>query len=58
MKSMTGFGRGKCVSDGTTYNVEISTVNRRHAELVFNLPRELASLEPMLRNLVAPAVTR
>ena len=55
---MTGFGRGKCVSGGTNYTVEVSTVNRRHAELIFNLPRELASLEPMLRSLVAPAVTR
>ena len=39
MKSMTGFGRGECVSRGTRYSVEIGTVNRRNAELVFNLPR-------------------
>ena len=58
MKSMTGFGRGECVSGGARYSVEISTVNRRNAELVFNLPRELAPLENLLREIVAPAVAR
>jgi uncharacterized protein (TIGR00255 family) len=58
MKSMTGFGRGEHVSRGTRYTVEISTVNRRNAELVFNLPRECAPCEPLLREIIAPAVTR
>ena len=58
MKSMTGFGRGECVSRGTRYSVEIGTVNRRNAELVFNLPRELAPCENLLRAIVAPAVAR
>lgn len=58
MKSMTGFGRGECVSRGTRYSVEIGTVNRRNAEIVFNLPRELAPLENPLREIVAPAVAR
>jgi len=58
MKSMTGFGRGECVSRGTRYSVEIGTVNRRNAELVFNLPRELAPYENHLREILAPAVAR
>lgn len=58
MKSMTGFGRGECVSRGTHYSVEIGTVNRRNAELVFNLPRELAPMENLLREILAPAVAR
>lgn len=58
MKSMTGFGRGEHVSRGTRISVEIGTVNRRHAELVFNLPRELSSIENTLRDVIAPAVTR
>ena len=58
MKSMTGFGRGECVSRGTRYSVEIGTVNRRNAELVFNLPRELAPFENQLREILAPAVAR
>ena len=55
---MTGFGRGECISRGTRYAVEISTVNRRNAELVFNLPRELSPLENSLREIIAPAVAR
>jgi uncharacterized protein (TIGR00255 family) len=58
MNSMTGFGRGECVIGGTRYSVEISTVNRRNAELVFNLPRDLSPLENQLREIVAPAVAR
>ena len=55
---MTGFGRGECISAGNRYSIEISTVNRRNAELVFNLPRELAPAENMLREVIAPAVVR
>lgn len=58
MKSMTGFGRGECVAKGLRYSVEISTVNRRNAEIVINLPRELSSVESSIRELVAPVVTR
>ncbi len=58
MKSMTGFGRGECVSRGTRYSVEIGTVNRRNAELVFNLPRELAPFENLLREIFAPSLAR
>jgi TIGR00255 family protein len=55
---MTGFGRGECLSRGTRYAVEIGTVNRRNAELVFNLPRELAVQENILREIIAPSVAR
>jgi uncharacterized protein (TIGR00255 family) len=58
MKSMTGFGRGESVCRGIRYSVEISTVNRRNAELVFNLPRELAPFEHALREQIAPRVAR
>lgn len=58
MKSMTGFGRGECVQGGTRYSVEISTVNRRNAELVFSLPRELGAMENLLRDTIAPAIVR
>ncbi len=58
MKSMTGFGRGERVSGGLRHTVEISTVNRRNVEIVFNLPRELAPCEAALRDLLAPAIAR
>ena len=58
MKSMTGFGRGECVAHGARYAVEIGMVNRRNAEIIFNLPRELAPMENALREIIAPAVAR
>ncbi|MDA0293885.1 MAG: YicC family protein [Verrucomicrobia bacterium] len=58
MKSMTGFGRGECINRGTCYAVEVGTVNRRNAELVFNLPRELAMQENILREIIAPSLVR
>jgi uncharacterized protein (TIGR00255 family) len=58
MKSMTGFGRGESISHGIRYSVEISTVNRRNAEIVFNLPREISSLESVLRDVISPAIAR
>jgi uncharacterized protein (TIGR00255 family) len=58
MKSMTGFGRGESVSRGLRYAVEIGTVNRRSAELIFNLPRELSPLENKMRELISPTISR
>ncbi|MEY3480211.1 MAG: hypothetical protein RIQ71_986 [Verrucomicrobiota bacterium] len=58
MKSMTGFGRGECEAKGLRYAVEISTVNRRNAEIMINLPRELAAMENAVREIIAPAVSR
>ena len=55
---MTGFGRGESIHRGIRYSVEISTVNRRNAELVFSLPRELSTMENALRDVIAPAVAR
>ena len=55
---MTGFGRGECINRGTCYAVEVGTVNRRNAELVFNLPRELAMQENILREIIAPSLVR
>lgn len=58
MKSMTGFGRGECLAKGMRYSVEVSTVNRRNAEIILNLPRELSTLEISVREAVAAALVR
>ena len=49
MRSMTGFGSGEASSSRLKISVEMSSVNRKAAELVINLPRSLASLEPQIR---------
>jgi len=38
---MTGYGRGDCARDGFNVTVELSSVNRKQAEISVNLPREL-----------------
>lgn len=58
MKSMTGYGRGECAQDGFKVTVELSSVNRKQAELALNLPREMEVLEGPIRDLVHRHVGR
>ena len=55
---MTGFGRGEYATDDVLARVEISAVNRKQADINFNLPRDLNSLEPALRKQVLATVSR
>ena len=50
MNSMTGYGRGEAARGGAKFTVEISTVNRKQAELSLYLPRELDALESRARD--------
>jgi uncharacterized protein (TIGR00255 family) len=58
MNSMTGYGRGEASSKGVRITVEVSSVNRKQSEVSLALPRELESLEPGIRDIVAAAVSR
>jgi uncharacterized protein (TIGR00255 family) len=58
MKSMTGYGRGECAQDGFKVTVELSSVNRKQAEVSVALPRELELLEAPLRDVIHRAVAR
>jgi uncharacterized protein (TIGR00255 family) len=49
MHSMTGYGRGQAMSQGTKVTAEIQSVNKRQTEILINLPSALASLESDLR---------
>ena len=55
---MTGFGRGSGHHEGVQATVEIATVNRKQAEVVIQLPRELAELESGIRKTVLDAISR
>jgi len=59
MRSMTGYGRG-CASNGDNQaTVEITAVNsRKQVEMRFALPRELAMLEPELRQRIQEKLSR
>ena len=59
MRSMTGYGSGRSTTgDGTQCSVEIQSVNRKQSELMINLPRDLGSLEPRLREAINARVAR
>jgi uncharacterized protein (TIGR00255 family) len=58
MKSMTGYGRGESAQDGFRITVELSSVNRKQAEVSVTLPRELELLEGQIRDVVYRQVAR
>ncbi len=49
---MTGFGRSDFEAGGTTFEVEVRSVNHRHLDVRIRLPRLLSSTEPGLRTRV------
>jgi uncharacterized protein (TIGR00255 family) len=58
MNSMTGYGRGDSSQDGFRLTVELSSVNRKQAEISVNLPREMELLEAQIRDLINRHVAR
>jgi uncharacterized protein (TIGR00255 family) len=55
---MTGFGRGAASAEGWHAVVELSAVNRKQAEVVVQLPKELAELEARVRQTLLQVVAR
>src|ERR1051325_10917023 len=58
MRSMTGYGRGKTDHEGTKFTVELNSVNRKQSDVVVNLPRDLAELEPRIRQTINENISR
>jgi uncharacterized protein (TIGR00255 family) len=58
MKSMTGYGRGEYSQNGLKVTAELSSVNRKQAEVNVYLPRELESLELQVRDEVNRRIAR
>jgi uncharacterized protein (TIGR00255 family) len=55
---MTGYGRGEADHNGTKFSVELNSVNRRQSDIVINLPRDLAELEPRIRQAINENISR
>lgn len=55
---MTGYGRGEVDRDGAKFTVELSSVNRKQSDIVINLPREFAELEPRIRQALNEKLSR
>lgn len=58
MRSMTGYGRGEVDHGGSKFTVELNSVNRKQSDIVVNLPRDLISLEPRLRQMINEQISR
>src|SRR3954469_7117574 len=58
MRSMTGYGRGEADHAGTRISVELNSVNRKQSDIVINLPRDLAMLEPRIRQAINEKISR
>jgi uncharacterized protein (TIGR00255 family) len=58
MRSMTGYGRGETDHGGTKFSVELNSVNRKQSDIVINLPRDLAELEPRIRQTINENISR
>lgn len=55
---MTGYGRGDADYAGAKFSVELNSVNRKQSDVVVNLPRDLAELEPRIRKAINEKVSR
>ena len=55
---MTGYGRGECAQEGFKLTVELSSVNRKQAEVSVTLPRELEHLETQIRDVINRQIAR
>jgi len=55
---MTGYGRGEADHAGTKISVELNSVNRKQSDIVINLPRDLAPLEPRIRMAINERISR
>lgn len=55
---MTGYGSGRRTGEGARCSVEIQSVNRKQTEVFVTLPKNLASLEPRIREIAVKRVAR
>jgi uncharacterized protein (TIGR00255 family) len=55
---MTGYGRGTATFDGRQIAVELSSVNRKQADILLSLPRALLELEPRVRDEINAHISR
>src|SRR5258708_33648480 len=58
MRSMTGYGRGETDHNGTKFSVDLTWVKRKQSDIVINLPRDLAALEPQIRQTINENIAR
>ena len=58
LKSMTGFGHEETTEDGTTFTVEMRTVNHRYCDIYLRMPKGLNPFEERVRAAISSRITR
>lgn len=58
LKSMTGFGRGVAEEGGSKITVDVKSVNNRFFDVQVRMPRDLQSLEVLVRQLCQKKISR
>lgn len=58
MQSMTGYGFHRWMIKGSQWEATVKSVNSRFLEVRFHMPRELASVEPLLKEMIQKKVQR
>ncbi len=58
MKSMTGYGSSTVVDSAYEVEIQISSVNRRHNEIVVRLPKEYGVIETAIRRYLSSKIGR
>src|SRR5437867_88057 len=58
IRSMTGFGRAEVAGERVVVSVEAKSVNHRHLDVVFKMPRPFAAHETEARRLVQERLER
>jgi uncharacterized protein (TIGR00255 family) len=58
LRSMTGFGSGRARVEDEELSVELKSVNHKFCEVKARLPREMASLEPLLTKAIKERLAR
>lgn len=58
IQSMTGFGGSEGKFNGTTFKVEIRSVNQRYCDINVRFPDTLGRLEPTVRNVITNTFAR
>ena len=58
MYSMTGFGRGEHATSALIARVELTSINRKQAEVLVQIPRIYSELEAEIRKLALEKISR
>ena len=58
MYSMTGFGRGEHATSALIARVELTSINRKQAEVLVQIPRNYSELEGEIRKLALEKISR